>query len=84
MLLAIAGLMMLSGSQSARSQATSPPAGKTKAQAARPAKSQAASAATWTQWRGPNRDALSPDKGLLAKWGPSGPPLAWKAGGLGG
>jgi outer membrane protein assembly factor BamB len=37
----------------------------------------------WPGWRGPNRDALSPDKGLLAEWKPSGPPLAWKAAGLG-
>ncbi|PYQ18316.1 MAG: polyvinylalcohol dehydrogenase [Acidobacteria bacterium] len=37
----------------------------------------------WPGWRGPNRDALSPDKGLLNEWKPSGPPLAWKAAGLG-
>jgi len=38
----------------------------------------------WPQWRGPNRDAVSPDTGLLKEWGPNGPPLAWKASGLGG
>lgn len=38
----------------------------------------------WPQWRGPNRDAVSADKGLLAKWPESGPPLAWKTKGLGG
>jgi len=37
----------------------------------------------WPGWRGPNRDALSPDKGLLTEWKPSGPPLAWKASGIG-
>lgn len=37
----------------------------------------------WPGWRGPNRDALSPDTGLLTEWKPSGPPLAWKAAGLG-
>ncbi len=37
----------------------------------------------WPGWRGPKRDALSPDTGLLTEWKPSGPPLAWKAAGLG-
>lgn len=38
---------------------------------------------SWPQWRGPNRDAVSADKGLLKSWGENGPPLAWKASGLG-
>jgi outer membrane protein assembly factor BamB len=37
----------------------------------------------WPQWRGPNRDGASRETGLLPEWGPSGPPLAWKAGALG-
>jgi outer membrane protein assembly factor BamB len=37
----------------------------------------------WYQWRGPNRDGISPDKGLLKQWPAGGPPLAWKATGLG-
>jgi outer membrane protein assembly factor BamB len=37
----------------------------------------------WTQFRGPKRDAQSPDTGLLKQWPPAGPPLAWKATGLG-
>lgn len=37
----------------------------------------------WPQWRGPNRDDISPDKGLLQQWPEGGPPLAWKVGGLG-
>lgn len=37
----------------------------------------------WGQYRGPNRDGLSPDTGLLKQWPGSGPPLAWKATGLG-
>jgi outer membrane protein assembly factor BamB len=37
----------------------------------------------WPQWRGPNRDGISPDSGLLGEWKPGGPPLAWKASGLG-
>ncbi len=38
----------------------------------------------WPQWRGPNRDAVAKESGLLAQWPESGPPLAWKANGLGG
>lgn len=37
----------------------------------------------WPQWRGPNRDAISKDTGLLKEWRAGGPPLAWQASGLG-
>lgn len=37
----------------------------------------------WPQWRGPHRDDHSPDTGLLKEWPKDGPPLAWKATGLG-
>jgi outer membrane protein assembly factor BamB len=37
----------------------------------------------WPGWRGPQRDGLSPDTDLLPEWKPGGPPLAWKATGLG-
>lgn len=37
----------------------------------------------WNQWRGPKRDGISPDTGLLKQWPPSGPPLLWKATGIG-
>lgn len=30
------------------------------------------------QWRGPNRDGLSPDKGLLKEWPEAGPAIAWE------
>jgi outer membrane protein assembly factor BamB len=43
----------------------------------------AAPAANWPQWRGPNRDGMSPETGLLPSWPPGGPPLVWKAQGLG-
>ncbi|WP_020469072.1 PQQ-binding-like beta-propeller repeat protein [Zavarzinella formosa] len=33
----------------------------------------------WPQFRGPKRDDLSPDKGLLKKWPAEGPMLAWKS-----
>ncbi len=34
-------------------------------------------AADWSQWRGPNRDDHSPDKGLLKKWPEGGPKRVW-------
>ncbi len=37
----------------------------------------------WPQWRGPNRDGLSAEKGLLKAWPAGGPPLAWQAKGAG-
>ena len=40
-------------------------------------------AADWPQFRGPNRDNLSRETGLLAEWPKGGPALAWKAQGLG-
>jgi outer membrane protein assembly factor BamB len=33
----------------------------------------------WPQWRGPNRDGISTEKGLLKAWPAGGPPLAWQA-----
>src|SRR5687768_16868157 len=39
--------------------------------------------ADWPQWRGPNRNGVSTETGLLAQWPQGGPPLAWKATGLG-
>ena len=39
--------------------------------------------ADWNQWRGPDRDALSKETGLLKQWPEEGPPLIWKATGLG-
>ena len=37
----------------------------------------------WPQWRGPKRDGISPEKGLLQDWPAGGPKLAWKTTGLG-
>ena len=38
----------------------------------------------WPQWQGPDRNAVSKERGLLKEWTKDGPPLAWKIGGLGG
>jgi outer membrane protein assembly factor BamB len=37
----------------------------------------------WPQWRGPRRDGVSDERGLLKDWPSGGPPLAWKASGAG-
>jgi outer membrane protein assembly factor BamB len=39
--------------------------------------------ANWPQWRGPNRDGISKETGLLKQWPADGPPLVWKATGAG-
>lgn len=40
-------------------------------------------AADWPQWRGPNRDGISTETGLLKEWPSNGPPLVWKVQSLG-
>ncbi len=40
-------------------------------------------AADWPGFRGPNRDGISTETGLLKKWPDAGPPLAWTAKNLG-
>ena len=37
----------------------------------------------WPQWRGPNRDGRSTERGLKKTWPASGPPLAWRMTGAG-
>jgi ankyrin repeat protein/outer membrane protein assembly factor BamB len=37
----------------------------------------------WPRWRGPNHDGISTETGLLKQWPEGGPPLLWKATGLG-
>ena len=39
--------------------------------------------AYWPQWRGPQRDDVASDKGLLPAWPKGGPPLVWEGKGLG-
>ena len=43
----------------------------------------AAQAGDWPQWRGPNRDGISKETGLLKEWPTDGPPLVWTATGAG-
>ena len=37
----------------------------------------------WPQFRGPNRDGVSAEKGLLQKWPAGGPPKVWTASNIG-
>src|SRR5688500_18841367 len=37
------------------------------------------SAEDWPQWRGPNRDGISKETGILKTWPPAGPKVLWKA-----
>ena len=43
-----------------------------------------ATGADWPQWRGPNRDDISSETGLLKAWPAGGPALVWKVAALGG
>ncbi len=56
---------------------------KPPAPAARGAKPAAAAAGFWPQWRGPNRDGISTETGLLAAWPAGGPRRVLAARGLG-
>jgi outer membrane protein assembly factor BamB len=40
-------------------------------------------AANWPQWRGPQRDGISKEVGLLKQWPEGGPKLLWQVDGLG-
>lgn len=42
------------------------------------------SSGDWTSWRGPNRDGISHETGLLKSWPSDGPEVLWKATDLGG
>jgi outer membrane protein assembly factor BamB len=42
-----------------------------------------ARAADWPQWRGPNRDGISEETGLLQEWPQDGPKLVWQVKDLG-
>ena len=42
-----------------------------------------AAADDWPQWRGPRRDGVSSERGLLKQWPAAGPPLAWQTRGAG-
>jgi outer membrane protein assembly factor BamB len=71
--LAVAGVVLLVSACDAQ-----PPRGRTTPNQARQVDSR-----DWPQWRGPNRDGLSVDTGLLKEWPANGPPIAWRGTGIG-
>lgn len=42
-----------------------------------------ASAGDWPSWRGDNRNAVSKETGLIDSWPVDGPPIEWRASGIG-
>lgn len=73
--LALLVLGRASGTASAPASAASPPA---------PAARLIASPEPgWPQWRGPRRDGICDETGLLPQWPPDGPPRLWQTGNLG-
>ncbi len=42
-----------------------------------------AAAEDWPQWRGPKRNGISTETGLMKSWNSNGPPVLWMARGLG-
>jgi len=62
--------------------ASATPKAKTKKTATRSADVSVAPG-DWPQFRGPRRDNISDEKGLLKEWPAGGPKLAWKTTGLG-
>ena len=48
-----------------------------------PLAGQTSASGHWPQWRGPQRDGVSTDTGLLAQWPAGGPPKLMTASGLG-
>ena len=43
----------------------------------------AAATSDWPQWRGPGRDGISPERGLLKQWPKEGPKLLWQVNDIG-
>src|SRR5215813_4301304 len=43
----------------------------------------AASTSDWPQWRGPERNGISPESGLLKQWPKEGPKLLWQVNDIG-
>ena len=48
-----------------------------------PVTTQTPAPADWFQWRGPDRDGISQETGLLQAWPKAGPPQAWRTSGAG-
>lgn len=52
--------------------------GATVAAAAGPGSAASQGTRDWPQWRGPHRDAVSAETGILKEWPAAGPPVLWR------
>lgn len=75
-------LVLLLGAWATQS-ACAPGSGGARAAAPAPSQAAAGTSGIWPQFRGPNRDGVSRETGLLKQWPAGGPPLLWKAHGIG-
>jgi outer membrane protein assembly factor BamB len=82
-MLAVSGFLLVHASQLWSFQASQPPGPQGKPHAST-ASTQSGAASDWFQWRGPNRDGVSLETGLLKQWPSGGPPLVWRTTGAGG
>src|SRR5262245_54628190 len=80
-LLSVIGIACL-GLVAARARLIARPAST--AATAAPVQGHDGGATDWPQWRGPNRNGLSKETGLLAQWPASGPSLLWSISSVGG
>ena len=76
--LLLTGLGLIAGVLSLAAIGADAPKSKSPSQVRLAAKSE------WPSWRGPKRDAISTETGLLTEWTEEGPEVLWTADGLGG
>jgi outer membrane protein assembly factor BamB len=83
-LAAVGGLILVAGALIAyhlltRDRSVSDPEAKGRLQTASLPELATAAVGAWPQWRGPNRDGVSAETGLLTHWPQDGPSVLWRA-----
>jgi outer membrane protein assembly factor BamB len=81
-LLGTAGCDWIGGKDSAGALAV-PPRAESKADSSKQAPGELVHSGSWPGWRGPNRDAVSTETGLVDAFPTLGPPIKWHVNGLG-
>jgi outer membrane protein assembly factor BamB len=69
--------------ESAAGESPPPKSGRTPKSNEKSDAADRAATTDWPQWRGPDRNAVSKETGLLKQWPKDGPPLVWTAIGMG-